>query len=292
VDAQQRCQTEKNELERLLKDLDAWFPPEHEIAHRFSLQLKSLLADTTIKNYMSFFNVVTIRPTVEESVQKLIQREIEVLQAKFKHYLAALEVISDEASWFPFQRALVDFNRDFNEGANILNWAFTADFHTPDAFKRAQSYLTPLSELLARLEKRLKLLRIIRDTTLFVLVLFRTFLWVELVCIMLCTVAVLVLLFFGDQMGLLWLQRILKVNFWELQKVLVTIISLVSLGIAALRTTLVFEKKRDKLLEEARSQRQKMQQLRLEKAKTQRETVRKKVESLPNLGAGGDDKDH
>lgn len=64
-------------------------------------------------------------------------------------------------------------------------------------------------------------------------------------------------------MGLLWLQRLVKVNFWELQKVLVSIISITALGVASLRTTLIFEKRRDKMLDEARSQREELQRIRL-----------------------------
>ena len=215
--------------------------------------------------------MVNVRPTIEGEIESLIQREIEILQERFKKYLAALEVVRDEASWFPFQRALVEFNRDFNEGAGILNWAFTADFHTPEAFKKAQAYLQPLDELLERLEKRLKLLRMVRDSTLFVLILIRTFLWVEIVCLVLCFVGVMAVLFYGDAMGLLWLQRLVKVNFWELQKVLVSIISITALGVASLRTTLIFEKRRDKMLDEARSQREELQRIRLERARAKRE---------------------
>ena len=78
-------------------------------------------------------------------------------------------------------------------------------------------------------------------------------------------------LFYGDAMGLLWLQRLVKVNFWELQKVLVSIISITALGVASLRTTLIFEKRRDKMLDEARSQREELQRIRLERARAKRE---------------------
>ena len=270
-DALKLAAAERGELERLRKELDAWFPPEHEAARAYAERLTALLEESDVKNYLSFLNVVNVRPTIEGEIESLIQREIEILQERFKKYLAALEVVRDEASWFPFQRALVEFNRDFNEGAGILNWAFTADFHTPEAFKKAQAYLQPLDELLERLEKRLKLLRMVRDSTLFVLILIRTFLWVEIVCLVLCFVGVMAVLFYGDAMGLLWLQRLVKVNFWELQKVLVSIISITALGVASLRTTLIFEKRRDKMLDEARSQREELQRIRLERARAKRE---------------------
>ena len=45
---------------------------------------------------------------------------------------------------------------------------------------------------------------------------------------------------------------------------------MVSLGTAALRTTLVFDRKREKLLEEAKQQREQAQQTRLERIRNQR----------------------
>lgn len=275
VDAEKCCNTERAELERLRRELDSWFPPDHEAAQEYARRLEALLEESQIKNYLSFLNVVVARPALEEEIGQLVQREIETLQERFKKYLSALEVVRDEASWFPFQRALVEFNRDFNEGAGILNWAFAADFRTPEAFKKAQAYLQPLDELLERLEKRLKLLRMVRDATLFVLILLRTFLWVEIISLVLCFVGVLAILFYGDAMGMLWLQRLIKVNFWELQKVLVSIISITALGLACLRTTLIFEKRRDNMLDEARSQREELQRIRLERARAKREAQKK-----------------
>ena len=40
---------------------------------------------------------------------------------------------------------------------------------------------------------------------------------------------------------------------------------------ASLRTTLIFEKRRDKMLDEARSQREELQRIRLERARAKRE---------------------
>ena len=77
------------------------------------------------------------------------------------------------------------------------------------------------------------------------------------------------------QFGLGWLKAILRENHWELQKVLVIILSVMSLGIAALRTTLVFEKRRDALVANAKAQREEMQRARLERI---REAVRMREE--------------
>lgn len=274
-DARKRCNAERSELERLLTEINEWFPTDHLAGSALSNRLQNMLEQADVKNYINFLNMVTLRPVIEEELEQLIQKEITMLQEKFKKYLTKLEVVRDEASWFPFQRALVEFNRDFNKGASMLNWAFTADFHTPEAFCKAQAHLAPLDELLERLDKRLRVLRMVRDSTLYILILTRSFLWVEIVALTLCLIGVLAILFYGDSFGMSWIQRLIKANFWELQQVLVTIISIAALGVAALRTTLVFEKRRDTMLEEARMQREEMQRVRLQRAKARRAAQQK-----------------
>ncbi len=285
-DARKKCVVEKAELERLGKELQKWFPPEHELAAKFMEKIEKLRKESDTENYLAYLNVCRNRPKLEDEMNAFIQQEIKRLQDRFKSYLGALEVVRDEASWFPFQRALVEFNKDFNTCASILNRAFTSDFHSPEAFRQAQASRPLLEEKLAQLEKRLKVLRMARDATLFMLILLRGFFWLEVIGLILCMIIMCVLLFFGDSFNMLWLQRIIKFNFWELQKVLLVIISIAALGIASVRSTLTFEKRRDKMLEEARSQREAMQRARLQKAREQREAKLKKEAELANLDGG------
>jgi hypothetical protein len=224
---------------------------------------------------MAFLQVIKNRPGIEKDIQQQIHREIEQLQETYKNYLTILEIVRDEASWFPFPRVLVEFNQDFNECAGIINWAFGTNFHETESFKRAQAYIPVVSDLLKQLENRLKFLRVVRDATLFVLVLIRTFFWMEVVGIALCLIIVPGIAIYGDTVGLGWLQKMIRAHHWELQKVLVTIISIMALGAAVLRTTLVFERKRERLLTEARAQREQMQQKRLERI---RESKRQQAE--------------
>lgn len=285
-DARKKCVAERAELDRLGRELRKWFPPEHEKAAKFLERIDELRRESETENYLACLNVCRTRPKLEEEMNAFIQQEISRLQERFKAYLGVLEVVRDEASWFPFQRALVEFNRDFNTCAGILNQAFTSDFHSPEAFRQAQASQPVLDEKLAKLEKRLKVLRMVRDATLFVLILLRSFFWIELVSLILCMIGMCVLLFFGDSFNLLWLQRVIKFNFWELQRVLLIIISIAALGMASLRSTLTFEKRRDKMLEEARVQREAMQRARLQKAREQREAQLRKTAELAELEGG------
>jgi hypothetical protein len=77
-------------------------------------------------------------------------------------------------------------------------------------------------------------------------------------------------IYFGDRIGLGALREMLAGQLWEIQKVLVLIVTVVAAGLAVLRGVLVFEKQRDKLLEEARAQREKAQRQRLENIRQRR----------------------
>ena len=75
----------------------------------------------------------------------------------------------------------------------------------------------------------------------------------------------------GQHFYMGWLRDLIGENQWGIQKVLVFIVSVIALGIAALRSTLVFDSKREKLLNEAREQREKAQQMRLDRIRRQRQ---------------------
>jgi Na+-transporting NADH:ubiquinone oxidoreductase subunit NqrC len=110
----------------------------------------------------------------------------------------------------------------------------------------------------------------VRDTTLFALTMGKTFLWVEIISLVLCMMLVPGIVYFGHMVGLGRLQEMLAGQVLEIQKVLVLIVTVMALGIAALRSTLTFEKRRDKFIAEAKEQRERNQQMRLEKIRQQR----------------------
>ena len=267
ADAKRKADDEKNHIQRLADQVSDWFAADHPVAAKFRARLEDLRQLANTINYMAFLNVISLRPIIEKDINTQIQRETEDLKERYRNYLAILEVVRDEAAWFPFPRILVEFNRDFNECAGIINWAFGANFNEPDSFKKAQSHIPKIVDLLGKLERRLRFLRMVRDSTLYVLILGRTFFWVEIAFLVICLVVVPSIAVFGNEFGMGWLQRLIRNNHWQLQKVLLIVISAMALGIAALRTTLVFEKRRDKLVADARAQREEMQRQRLDRIK-------------------------
>ena len=270
-EAEKAAEAEKSQIERLSEKLDMWFNREHPAYRQLKRDLQELQRLADVKNYVAFWQVVKRRPMLEKDVDANIQSQIEELQDRFKHYLNGLQEIRDEASWFPFPKILREFSRAFNECAGIINWAFASNFQDVDTFLRAKSSTAQLDDLLRNLKNRLKFLRMVRDATLFTLTLGRTFFWIEIAGLLLCFLGIPAVVLYGDVLKLGWLKSILSTQQWEIQKVLLGIVTVIAVGLAALHSTVVFEKKRDKLLDDARMQREHLQGMRLERIRRQRE---------------------
>lgn len=269
-EAKKKADAEGPAINALDSRLNDWFSKEHPVQMLLGEKIRKLEKLANVSSYISFLKVVETRPTLEKELEECINREVEELRNRYKYYLDILQEIRDEASWFPFPSALREFSRDFNESAGIINRAFSCNFRDAEAFQRVQTDTPHLAKLLRNLRKRLQFLRMVRDGTLFGLTMGKTFMWAEVVGLLLCFIGVPVVVFWGDSLRLGWLRNILGDDQWSIQKVLILIVTVISFGLAALRTTLVFDRKREKLLEQARQQREEAQQARLERVRRQR----------------------
>ena len=270
-EAGKKAEDEYIRINALRNRLNDWFPDDHPVQMQLGQKVRQLENISNIKNYIAFLRVVEQRPILEKELDEAVRNEVEELRNRYKFYLDVLQDIRDEASWFPFPQALRDFSNEFNEAAGIINWAFSCNFNEAEAFRQAQTSTSKLNRLLRKLKRRLKSLRFVRDATLFAMTMGRTFFFVEAVGLLTIFILVPLIVFFGENLHLGWLKRLLGENQMSIVKVLSIIVTIISLGIGALRTTLVFESKREKLLEQAREQREKAQQTRLDRVRKQRQ---------------------
>jgi len=261
---------ERTRLQELRDQINTWYPPEHPIARRVGEETRELQRLAEVKNYVTCLHVRAVRPDLEKDFAESTQKEIEQLQTRYKHYLAILQYIRDEASWFPLPGLLVAFNKAFNECAGVINQIFSSNFQEAEPYKKGLAVAADVEERLQDLKKRLKFLRMVRDSTLFALTFIKSFIWVEFISLLLCFLLVPSVVYFGDRVGLHWLQTLLAGQLWDIQKVLVMVVTAVSLSIAALWSTFIFERRRDKFIAKAKEQREKDQQIRLEKIRLQR----------------------
>lgn len=258
---------ERAALEALHAKIQDWFTEETNPIPEQTKNVQYLLKLGEIKNYLLFLDIAKERPVLEAEVTQAIDNEISRMKTAYEKSLFKLEFIRDEMSWFALQKTLTHFNNLFNDCAKILNWAFGSDFTDPAVFRQAQEKLVVLNEQVAELEKKLNVLQMVRDITLFFLLTMRTFMKLAMFLLPLGLAAIFASLFFGGQMGLGQMQGIIKSNFWPLIKVVFSIALMLSLGLASLKTTVVFEKKRREMIEKAREMREQKQKARVEKAR-------------------------
>ncbi len=256
-EAEQRLEDDRRRLAGLRTDLAAWFPEDSEFAKQTNERIERLLQLSEVRNYVPFQAIIQGRQSLEKEIQTQINQDARELKNRFTAYMNRLKYIRDEAAWFPFPSILIEFNKAYNKAAANLNWALTNQFITPEAFKQANLLAESEAERIQSLERRLKFLRIVRDFTLFVLILGRTFLWMEIVFLVLVLVVMPLGTYYGEKMGLSWLAAFAGANKWQVQKVVLFVLSMGALAFSTLRTLMVFEKKRNKLFEKAQGKEKK-----------------------------------
>ncbi len=248
-----RMQDEAAMLAHLRAELGNWLTPDHAFAAQAEERIRKLQDMARYHNYVPYVAAIQGRLSLERDMQQLITRETRDFRSRFKGYLEKLAAIRDEAAWFPFPRIMVEFNKNYNQCAASLNWAMQTNLGMADSFRRAQSISVAEEERIAKLERRLKMLRLIRDATLFGLTFLRTFFWLEVIGLLLVLVVLPLLLFYAQKTGTSWAVGAMIGQQWQIQKAATFLISFVALALALLRTVLRFEKIRDALLEKARA---------------------------------------
>ncbi|MBQ7585602.1 MAG: hypothetical protein IJU40_05070, partial [Desulfovibrionaceae bacterium] len=268
--AEEKALAEQGRIKTIRTKFDDWFSERHLFRKTFEPKLRKVERIANIKNYMVFLKLIDLRPGLEEELLENINKEIDELRSRYKNYLNALQNVRDEFSWFPFPSALKEFGQDFNEAASILNKAYSSDFKIVEVFREAAKSTKRLDRLLHRLQRRLKSLRLVRDGTLFSVTMGKTFFVTEIIGLVLCISFVIVVGFFGDSIHLGWLKSLIMANKVSILEILAVVVSVIALGIAALRTTIIFDSRKERLVERAKQLREQEQQKRLEKIKSEK----------------------
>jgi hypothetical protein len=249
---EQRAAEEEANLTRMREDLATWFLPDNAFALETAERIDKVLSLASVKNYVAFQMLADGRVQIEHDIQAHVMQEARNFKNSFRSFANRLKVIHEESAWFPFPKTLVEFNRSYNEGVRNLNWAATANFHTPEAFRKAQTLCEKEEERLTKLEGRLRFLRIVRDATLFLLSLVQTFLWLEAIGIILIFVVLPLFMLYGDKLGFDFAVSVISRDRWLVQKALFFVVSVLAVTIAGLRTLFRFENIRAKILKKAK----------------------------------------
>ncbi|MDY7001049.1 MAG: tetratricopeptide repeat protein [Thermodesulfobacteriota bacterium] len=249
TDAYEKAEQSRVNLEELSREIVDWLGEGHDFTQSARKQISGYLKFANIENFVAFRRLIQGYARSARALKAKVDAEAKVMKQKVVDFRERLKVITKEISWFPFPRALRDFNKDFNFCAEKLNWAAAQHFRVAKNFKKASDFFLEVEKKLDRLDSRLVTLRIVRDATLFMLILGKSFMWLEIVGLGLALLLVPGVVYFADSIGFAWAKEVVIQQKWALSKGLVVILSLAALIIAALRTSFSFEKKKEKFFE-------------------------------------------
>ncbi len=244
---------ERRALDRSKEEVGKWFTEDHPFKEEATAHLDALIRLGEIENYVAYNRLIQGRVNFTRDLQLKIEEEVGKLRDRFGSFRDRLKVIHGEAAWFPFPRLLVEFNKDFNHCVRVLNWSFSQHFQVADNFRKAQEHVNSVEEKLGGLEKQLKTLKVVRDSTLFVLILGKTFFWLELSGLVLSLLGVPLLVYLSQKMGYSWATAMNEQQKYELRTGLVLVLSIAALAVSSLRTALIFEGRKEKLFRKAQS---------------------------------------
>lgn len=241
-------------LQNLAKELHNWFTEDNEFLVNTTKQINHLLSLAELQNFVPYQAVIQGRDRLDRDFQIKIVNEVKGYKRTFNSFLERLSKIRDEAAWFPFPKMLADFNRNYNSCAANLNWVAHNNMHVAEVFKKAQELAEREEHRLDKLEKRMRFLRIVRDGTLFALIVFKKFMWMELAGLAMVLLIFPLLVYYGTEAGLTWVYDLFTEQQWAIQKGAIIIISILSLTIASVWTVLRFEPIREKVFTKAQEQ--------------------------------------
>ncbi|MBU1611226.1 MAG: tetratricopeptide repeat protein, partial [Proteobacteria bacterium] len=248
-EAEYKVKELKENVEKLQSEIVQRFEEDHEFFAPAEEQLSRMKRLGERSNYVAYLDLIAGVELFREKLSKQVGRDVKRMQKKTEFFVERLKEIQKEAAWFPFPKLLRDFNRDFNYCVEKMNWIMHQHIKGADNFRMARRYLIEIEERLYALQGRLVTLRIVRDSTLFALMLGRAFIWLEVFGLGLALVGIPAILYFTRGLENIWILDIIRDKQWEFQKGLVLILSIVSLVLAALKSAMTFEKRKRELFE-------------------------------------------
>jgi len=249
TDSQARAAAVGLNVAALLKELPQWFEEDHPFRAPAQAHLERMDALAHTENYVAFRELGRGMDGFTQEMQKQIDEEIKRIKERASAYAQRLRDVQYEAGWFPFPKLLRDFNNDFNFCVKRINWIMTQSLRTADNFRTARRHMPEIEERLTGLSKRLVSLRIVRDSTLFAMILGKNFVWIEVVGLALALLTIPVLMFYSSKMAGNWIVDGILAQKWAFQKGLLFLVSIFALGTSSLLSVMSFERKKRQLFE-------------------------------------------
>jgi hypothetical protein len=250
--AEEAVESTRAEVDQLTDDISKRFDENHNYFETASEELDRLKQLGTTSNYVAYYQLLRGAEKFQATLNLEVKREIKRINSNIEHLSDRVRDIQKEAAWFPFPKLLLEFNKEFNFCVDKINWIKTQRLQDADNFRKSLRFVEEIGEHIDSLQSRLVTLRIIRDSTLFVLMLGRNFIWLEIIGLGLLLVGLPSLIYFTrDIQGNYFLDMINDPGQrWEISKGLVIILSVCSVALAAVKSALTFDKRKRELFDQ------------------------------------------
>ncbi|CCH47342.1 tetratricopeptide repeat protein [Pseudodesulfovibrio piezophilus] len=257
AEADEEVKAVRERVSTLTTDISKRFDENHSFFEPAIEELERLENLGKTKNYVAYRLLLRGTEKFDASLGDEVKREIKRIDANLDYQSDRVKSIQKEAAWFPFPKLLLEFNKDFNFCVDKINWIKTQRLKDADNFRKSLKLLDEIEERIDTLQGRLVTLRIIRDSTLFVLMLGRNFIWLELLGLGLALVGIPATIYFTRDIQSNWILDAIREQRWEFTKGFVIILSVFCLAVAVIKSALSFDKRKrelfDQLDEESRS---------------------------------------
>ncbi|MBG0791552.1 MAG: tetratricopeptide repeat protein [Desulfovibrionaceae bacterium] len=252
VEAEDSAKSMKARVEDLTTDISKRFDSSHSYFDTANEELARLrkLGDT--QNYVAYQLLIRGAHRFGDALDNEIKREIKRISSNLDYLTDRIREIQKEAAWFPFPKLLLEFNKEFNTCVDKINWIRTQPLNEAGNFRKALANITEIEDHIDSLQSRLVTLRIIRDSTLFILMLGRNFIWLELIGLAILLVTLPSLIYFTQDIKGNYILDMIndEKQRWEISKGLVIILSIICVAFAAVKSALTFEKRKRQLFEQ------------------------------------------
>lgn len=254
MSAKEEADASKKKLEELSEEFGEWFGRDSEFGQENQKVIRQLLDLHAVDNYVAMSRMVSGHGRLMKALKNKVDAEVRIIQRQGEDFRDRLKDIHREVSWFPFPKTLRDFNKDFNFCVQKLKWVKEQHFQIAENFRRSREFYDQVDEKLTKLSRSLVTLKIVRDSTLFAMILGKSFMWLEIIGLGLALVLMPVIVYFAEKSPPGFWRDIIVNQKWGLQKGLIIVLSVGALTISLLRTAMVFDKKKAKLFEEQEAQ--------------------------------------
>ncbi len=242
---------DKKLLAEYTSDVAQRFEEGHDFFNPATERLKQMGKLAEVNNYVAYRKLETGIDKFSLDLEKEVVIEIKRMNRKLEHLFDRLKEVQGEAAWFPFPKLLLEFNRDFNYCVEKIRWIKVQHLKKADNFRAAMRYIVEIESRIDKLQGQLVTLRIVRDSTLFIMIMGRSFIWFELVGLALAIVALPVFIYLTQATPDFWLVNMVDKHRWDVQKGLIFGLSFMALVLALLKSLFSFERKKRELFRQA-----------------------------------------